>query len=323
MWVGPNVAYLSDATRYIASARYPAAIVFQEHPTWVARTAWLASVAVGAALWMPVPGAAAADDPLPDRTAFLSQMRTRLRADSAILRRFAYTRSVVERTLDGEGRVTETHTRVFEVRPMPDDPEGHRWLTMKDGVPTSPAERQRLEGEYRTQLARAERRLAAETAAQRQRRLAREHDHAREQREDIDDLLSIYTLDLRGRETMHGVRTLLVTFAPRPGAQPRTRIGGFLKGVAGRAWFSEPEYELVRLEAEAVAPIRYGWGILARINEGSSAVLDRSPLPDGTWLPEQYAFVASGRVLLVRGIARRATVTFSNYRRMPISGIGE
>ena len=76
------------------------------------------------------------------------------------------TRSVVERTLDGEGRVTETHGRVFEVRPKADDPDGHRWLTVKDGVPTPHAEPQRHEGEYRPQLARAERRLASETAAQ-------------------------------------------------------------------------------------------------------------------------------------------------------------
>ena len=76
------------------------------------------------------------------------------------------TRSVVERTLDGEGRVTETHGRVFEVRPKADGPDGHCWLTVKDGVPTPHAEPRRHEGEYRTQVARAERRLASETAVQ-------------------------------------------------------------------------------------------------------------------------------------------------------------
>jgi hypothetical protein len=260
------------------------------------------------------------DDPLEARDTFLAGMRTRLRADASILGEYAYTRSVVERTLGGDGRVKETHTRVFEVRPFPDDPEGHRWMTMKDGVPTPPVEQQRLEAEYQSRLARARRRLATESAGDRQRRLARAAERDRESRETVEDVLSIYALDVQGREVISGVRTRLVTFEGRPDARPRTRAGGLLKNVTGRAWFSEAEYELVRLEARATRPIRYGWGILARIDEGSSAVIDRRPVQDGTWLPEQYAFTATGRLLLVRGLARQATVTFSNYRRMPAVG---
>jgi hypothetical protein len=273
-------------------------------------------------LWVPL-SAGTVDDPLEDRDTFLAGMRSRLRADASILGAYAYTRSVVEQTLDRDGRVKETHTRVFEVRPLPDEPEGHRWMTMKDGVPTPPEERQRLEAEYHSKLARARRRIATESAGDRQRRLARAAEREREGRETIDDVLSLYTLDLKGREVINGVRTRLVTFEGRPGARPRTRAGGLLRSVTGRAWFSEAEYELVRLEAKAGRPIRYGWGILARIDEGSSAVLDRRPVQDGTWLPEQYAFTATGRLLLVRGLARQATVTFSNYRRLPAAGSGE
>src|SRR5215203_1362918 len=145
------------------------------------RAAWIATCMVAAALRVPA-SAGGAEDPLQDREAFLAGMRTRLRADAAILAEYAYTRSVVERMLDGNGRVKETHTRVFEVRPLPDDPDGHRWLTMKDGVPTAPLEQQRLEAEYRTRLARAGRRIANESADDRQRRLARAAERDREAR---------------------------------------------------------------------------------------------------------------------------------------------
>jgi hypothetical protein len=275
-------------------------------------------LALAASLWAPI--AAAADDPLPDRKTFLAEIRKRLRPDAAILRQYAYTRTVVEQLLDGEGRVTETRMRVYEVRPLPGDSEGRRWLTMKDGVPVSAAELQRLEREYQQQLARAERRFANESPPERQRRLVREQAHAREERQNLEDALAIYAVDLKGRETVNGVAAVVVTFAPRRDIRPRTRAGGLLAKVAGRAWFSESEHELVRLEATAVEPIRYGWGILARINEGASAMIDRRRAPDGMWLPDQYVLNGSGRVLLVRGISRRGTITFSNYRRPPRAG---
>jgi hypothetical protein len=107
-----------------------------------------------------------------------------------------------------------------------------------------------------------------------------------------------------------------VNFSPKVNAQPRTRAGRILRSVRGRAWFSEQEYELVRVEAQAFEPIVYGWGILARINAGAHAEIDRQRAADGAWLPARYELAGSGRVLLLKGVQRETTVTFADFERV-------
>jgi hypothetical protein len=275
----------------------------------------LATALVIAGAVQAAPTAAApATAPLPSRDAFLEQVRTRLRSDQAILRYYMYKRHVVERDRDGEGRVTETRTRTYEMRPLPDDPEGVRWIVARDGQPRTVAELAREEAEYERRLALA---LQPETERQQRRRLAREAERRREEAAAIADMAGLFAVEFVGRELVAGMPSIVVTFTPRPEAEATTRAGRFLKSVSGRAWFSETEFELLRVEAEVFETFAYGWGILARIHKGARAVIERQRLPDGTYLPKQYDFSGRGRVLLVRGVQRDVTVTFSDFRKAP------
>jgi hypothetical protein len=279
---------------------------------------WLfaATLAVAALAW---PASAEApqgtgDRRLPDRDTFLREVRKRLRSDQAILQHYVYRRHQIDRERDGDGRITSMRRRVWEVLPLPDRGEGFRVMLVRDGRPVPESEIAEERAEYQDQLARAVRRLETESAGDRSRREARESEQAREERENVEDVVRLYRVELVRRETIRGIDSVLLTFSPRAGVEPRTRAGRILKSVGGRAWFSEREHELVRVEAEVIDTIRYGWGILARIHKGASAHVDRSRAPDGRWLPHKYEFQGSGRLLLVKGLHRDTTVTFSDYR---------
>jgi hypothetical protein len=273
----------------------------------------------GAMLAVPPTAAAQAGAPLPDRDAFLEEVRARLRSDQAILRQYMYKRHVVERDRDGDGRVTETRSRTYEMRPLPDDPDGVRWIVARDGEPRPPAELAREEAEYERRLALA---LQPETERQRRRRLAREAERRRDDEAAVADVTRLFAVELVGREHVAGMPAIVVTFTPRPEVEPATRAGRFLKNVSGRAWFSETEFELLRVESEVFETFTYGWGILARIHKGAQAVIERQRLPDGTYLPKQYAFSGRGRVLLVRGVQRDVTITLSDFRKAPPQAVG-
>jgi hypothetical protein len=262
--------------------------------------------------------AAAADDsrPLPDRATFLRQIRARLRSDAAILRRYAYRRSVVERDRDSDGRIVETHTLEWEVRPLPDDPEGFRFLVARDSHPEPVSAIARREADYRRRLERS-RRTVVSAGIDRARRQALEAETRREEHEKVADVFGLYELTLVRRDTVDGVPCVLVSFAPRPAYEPKTRAGGILKSVKGRAWFSDTEYELVQLESEAFESIRYGWGILARVAPGATARLTRRKHEAGEWLPARYEFAGRARVLLVLGVTKDTIVTFSDFRPAP------
>ena len=276
----------------------------------------LAALLASAAAWGLVATAAPGRDdrPLPDRDTFLREVRTRLRSDQAILQHYVYRRTQVDRERDHDGRVVSSRRRVWEVLPLPSQGQGLRVPLVRDGRPVPEPEIAERREEHRQQLARARRRLQTESARDRTTRQARETEHAREERDNVEDVVRLYRVDLVRRETVRGIESVLLTFTPRPEVEPRSRAGNILKHVAGRAWFSEREHELVRVEAEVIDTIRYGWGILARVNKGASAHIDRYRTPGGRWLPLKYEFQGSGRLLLVKGLRRDTTVTFSEYR---------
>lgn len=271
------------------------------------------ALAIGAWLLTCLPGAAGSSV-LPPRDQFLKEVAARLKADQTILQQYSYTRTVEQRERDGAGHVTETRRHVYEVWPLPDDPEGFRITLVRDNEPRPADDVARQRAEYRARLARVESRRAGESAADRSRRERREAEARQQTADMIADVRSVFDVALMRRETVNGVPSILVTFRPRADARPRTREGQLLTKVAGRAWFSETDYELVRVDAAAIAPIRYGWGILARIDPGARAVIDRQRLDEGAWVPARYELSASGRLLLVKGLHRDATVWFTNLR---------
>jgi hypothetical protein len=142
---------------------------------------------------------------LPDRDQFLGQISARLRSDQAILRNYAYTRIVEERERDESGRVTSTRRRVYEVRPLPDDPDGFRITLVRDNEPAGADAIARARAEYQTRVARIARERAQESATARERRLRREAESRREKEAILDDVRSVFEVSLVRREIMNGV----------------------------------------------------------------------------------------------------------------------
>ena len=69
-----------------------------------------------------------------------------------------------------------------------------------------------------------------------------------------------------------------------------------MRHFAGKAWVSETEYELVRLEAEAIETASFGLGLLARVHKGSKAAFERRKVNGEEWLPASASYTASARV---------------------------
>ena len=120
------------------------------------------------------------------------------------------------------------------------------------------------------------------------------------------------------REQIEGIDTILATLTPKPGARPQTDDGRVMRHFKARAWISESDYELVRVEIEAIDNLSFGLGLLARVHKGTVATYQRRKVNGETWLPLQVTWTASGRVLLVRRLRLRGISEFSNYRRYSV-----
>lgn len=117
------------------------------------------------------------------------------------------------------------------------------------------------------------------------------------------------------RESIEGHDTIFATLVPKDGVKPQTDDGKVMRHFKARAWVSESDYELVRVEIEAIDDLSIGWGLLARIHKGTVATYQRRKVNDEIWLPEQVTWTASARVLLLKRLRLRGVSEFSGYRK--------
>jgi hypothetical protein len=259
--------------------------------------------------------AATQDRPLPDLEPFLKEVRARLETDGSRQFGYSYMEKRREIAIDGRGRRRDKSLTVVES--YPGFPGEDRWerVIERDGKPVPEAELRKADEERRKQAERYARRLATQTPADKARV---ERDFAERRRERatmVDDVFIAYDVTMLGRERIEGHDTIAFALRPRPAAKPRTREGRMLKSFQGKAWVSESDYELVRLDVEAINAVSIGLGLLARVHKGTTMSFSRRKVNDEAWLPARVDYEVSARVLLLKRFREGGVSEFSNYRK--------
>jgi hypothetical protein len=262
--------------------------------------------------------AAGQERPLPDYDAFMAEARQRLQADDVRQSGYVYVETRREQKLDASGRATKETVNVFESYPAL--PGEFRWQrqTVKDGKPLSAAELAKQDRERQQKVMEYARKLEREPDKVRAAEQKKRDEERRETDQAVDDALRIYDIRMVGRESIAGYETIAFTFTPRNNAKPRTSEGKVMRHFAGKAWVSETEYELVRLEAEAIETASFGLGLLARVHKGSKAAFERRKVNGEAWLPASATYTASARLFLLKRLRIGGTAEFSDYRKFAV-----
>jgi hypothetical protein len=279
-------------------------------------------------------------------------------SDSAqLLAQYTYKETVSEMALDSNGKTKKTTTDVFERIPSRLWGHVYRRQIMKNGVPLTQKELDKQDRENEEFIAKEEvnRRKRQEENAKRQaenqrkvsQALAREMDkrgltgedrriyeqRAREEREQaqarakaippkMEDswVLMASDFQLVRREVVAGIPTILMTFKPNP----KYKSGGdaeekILQSTVGRAWVSEDDYHLVKIEAEVMSPINFGLGLLAKVQPGSKGIFEWRKINNEVWLPYREDFTGKVRILLVKGMHAREVHEYSDHKKYVVS----
>jgi len=262
--------------------------------------------------------AAGQERPLPDYDAFMAEARQRLQADDVRQSGYVYVETRREQKLDASGRATKETVNVFESYPAL--PGESRWQrqTVKDGRPLSTDELAKQDRERQQKVMEYARKLEREPDKVRAAEQKKRDEERRETDQAVDDALRIYDIRMVGRESIAGYETIAFTFTPRNNAKPRTSEGKVMRHFAGKAWVSETEYELVRLEAEAIETASFGLGLLARVHKGSKAAFERRKVNGEAWLPASATYTASARLFLLKRLRIGGTAEFSDYRKFAV-----
>ena len=260
----------------------------------------------------------AQEPPLPDFNAFTAQVKQRLQTDAALQAGYTFTERRVEQKLNASGQVVEEHVKVFEVYPPLPGEEPYRRLIEEDGTPVPAAVLEKRDSEHQKKAEEYARDLARQTESDRQ-KAVREYEKAMKERAaDIDDIFNVFDARMTGRATIDGHQTITFTLTPKPKAKPRTDSGKVMQHFSAKVWISEAEYELVRVEVEAVDTVTFGFGLLARLHEGATLTYQRRKVNGEAWLPSRVTYAASGRLLLVRRLRLAGSSEFSKYRKFSV-----
>jgi hypothetical protein len=150
-------------------------------------------------------------------------------------------------------------------------------------------------------------------------RLARKARERQEEQDVIDDVFAVYEIRLIGREMLDGRPTLVTTLTPRKQARTKSDAGKFLKKVRGKAWVNEADRQVVRTELEAVDDITFGFGLLARMQKGSTMMFRRTLVNGEIWLPAEAQYSVVGKTLVFRKFSLESTTRFSEYRKFNVT----
>jgi hypothetical protein len=276
-------------------------------------------VALALGLWaMSAHLMAAPDRPLPDRDAFLKETRKHLQTDRSVQRNYVYLETRREQKLDSEGRVVEESVKVFESYPgLPGEPRWER-LISKDGHPVSPEELAEQDRERSEKASEMAERLSEDPEKEKARQQREWQKLRRPRAQAVGDIYIVYDIQMLGRERIEGHDTIAFTLTPRPEAEPETREGELMKHFNVRAWISETEHELVRLEAEAIDTVSFGLGVLARVHKGARFSFLRRKINDEVWLPAVARYSGSARLGLLWTTRRVGVTEYSGYKKYSV-----
>ena len=248
----------------------------------------MSRLAAAAVAVLSLQGLAGAQGPrsLPDSDVFLDAVRQNLTRSQEAQRQFSYHERRTELNFNPFGRLGTGGTRTFEYTPAADGMGFDRRLLERDGqrVPDAPAER-------------VGRRMSRGRAI-------------------VDDVAATLDVKIDRRDMLDGREAIVAVFMPKANAKPTTREGRIAKAFKGSIWIDEESKEVARIEATAIDDISFGYGLLARLNEGSSVTVRRQHIEQGIWLPVSIRFTGEGRALLLRKLVVNYALDWFDYRRM-------
>ena len=217
----------------------------------------------------------------------------------------------VEKHLDARGKVVSTKREAWETLMLEGQP--YRRTLQRDGKPLSEEEQR---GEQQ-KLDKETRRLSSETPAEKQRRMEEAEKRRRREFAFLSELPELFDLKFEGDSVVDGRPVWVVSGAPRAGATPKSGDAKMLLKVRGRVWIDKTSYQWARVEAQTTDTI--SWGLfLARLNPGAKLVFEQAEVAPDLWFPKRLHLTGSGRVGLVKRLAREEEVEWSNYRKFSV-----
>jgi len=276
-----------------------------------------------------LPQAQTANPPLPELKTFLNEFQVKRPglykalgawglADNKFRGKYTYTEICTSYGLDSNGKIKSEDRNVYEVIPDSGPLALYRRQTVKNGKPLTEKQLEKQDREFREQSQEVSDRIqkAAEKAKTKPKpEPPKDAPPPKPTPEPVSIFLTVFDFEIIRRESVDGYPVILLNFKPKVGIKSNDDMGRFLVHMQGKAWVSEEDYELVRIEVDVFEPISFGAGVLAKVQKGSRASMEWRKINDEIWLPYHREATANIRILLLKGWRESQVTEFSNFKK--------
>jgi hypothetical protein len=255
---------------------------------------------------------------LPDLKALFKEIDENQKAIDKLKENYAGTRSEEETEYDKTGKISKRELHEYSFFYL----KGQEVSTLvkKDGKPLSEEEQKKENEKVQKEIQDIEKREAKKEAKEEK---AKEEGKDKKEDDDvgIETFLRACQFVNPRRERFRGQDVLVFDFEPNPEFKPRKLAEKVVHELAGVIWVDEKARDVARLEAYFVGDFRFGGGVIANLQKGTSFVFEQAYLNNEVWLPTYEEAHVGVRVLLVKAFKVNEVTRYSDYKRFNVESI--
>ena len=243
-----------------------------------------------------------------DAREIITRSLERDRRNDERARDYTYVQRVETRQLDGAGRQKSVESDTFDVTMVGERHYSRKVAHNDKPLPDKDARRaqQAFDREFEKR--------SHESEHQRRDRLQAEEKNRKEERAFREEIPQAFDFRMLGVETLEGRPVWHISATPRAGYRGHAPRWEMLTRFKGQLWIDQQEYQWVRVDAESIAPVSFGW-VLARLKPGAHVVFQQSRVNAETWLPESAVLQLDARLGLVKRMNMAVEVRWKDYRK--------
>jgi hypothetical protein len=255
---------------------------------------------------------------LPDLKALFKEIDDNQRAIDKLKENYAGTRTEEETEYDKAGKVTKRELKEFSFFYLEGDEIST--LTKKDGKPLSEDEQRKENEKTQKEIQEIQKKQDKKEAKE-----EKAKEEGKEKKDDDDVGIEVF---LRAsqfvnprRERFRGQDVLVFDFEPNFDFKPRKLAEKVVHELAGVIWIDEKAHDVARLEAYFLGDFKFGGGLIANLQKGTSFAFEQAFLNNEVWLPTYEEVHVGVRVLLVKRFKINEVTRYSDYKKFNVESI--
>ena len=107
-----------------------------------------------------------------------------------------------------------------------------------------------------------------------------------------------------------------LSFLPNPDFNPEDLEAQALKAMAGELWIDVAEHRVTRLEGKRLHDVDYGWGLVGKLQQGGTLLLEQADVGDHQWRTTHMILAMNARIL-VKTVKLDTTLELSEFTPVP------